>query len=236
MNYYIEVLRFIMEYNSPTKFVLSLDIPKTTFIYMQYKLGTYLLVILGIYFTFKYIGKEYRVIISKINGYQHKILIDLRLDDINIYQKVALLYAVGSAIGFTMQNKFGSHYNAQMVFPVFILLTLPLVLFKNFLIKRINTYLKSFKINKRVELIFAVLIVALVFPKPEYFMTYKNSLNDLKFGWNNIIGRNVPDYSLENSIKDITSSDDCIIHVYGWGVGTTYFYAERKPCSRFFFG
>lgn len=45
---------------------------------------------------------------------------------------------------------------------------------------------------------------------------------------------NNPDMTIEKEIMKKTKPSDCIVHVYGWGVGTTYFYADRKPCSRFF--
>lgn len=47
---------------------------------------------------------------------------------------------------------------------------------------------------------------------------------------------NPPPYNfeVENEIISRTNSEDCILHIYGWEVSSTYIYTRRRPCTRYF--
>ena len=40
-------------------------------------------------------------------------------------------------------------------------------------------------------------------------------------------------YGFEKRITELTTLNQCILSVYGWGSGENYLYAERRPCTRF---
>ncbi len=131
-----------------------------------------------------------------------------------------VFYSLGSFLGFAMGDKFDFHYLLQIVFPLYFLL---------------GIIIKSTLDNFRV-LLLPVLIIFLL-PKGPYLKSYIPE----DFGPQNFaqkIYRNlmVADYDdkLYGYIKSQTKSTSCILSVYGWGVGKTYIYAQRRPCTRFF--
>lgn len=47
---------------------------------------------------------------------------------------------------------------------------------------------------------------------------------------------NPPPYNfeLDQEILSRTSPEDCILHLYGWEVSSTYMYTRRRPCTKYF--
>lgn len=229
---YPEVIQFILDYGSPAHVTQAIEFPKATYIYLQYKLVPLLSIILVSYVFLKVILVEIGIMMK--SNKSTKINLFVSFDHHKYKLAILFVYAVGAVIGFTMQNKFGSHYDAQMVFPIFVLITVPLLIISKSIRKVVSRYTSSEKLTNFVHVISLVAITLLIFPKKDYFIENKISLLKPKnfiFQWN--IGNNA-DMSIENVIKKNTEVSDCIIHIYGWGVGTTYFYADRTPCSRFF--
>lgn len=84
--------------------------------------------------------------------------------------------------------------------------------------------LSSFKYNIVTKTIVILIFGLSIYPSSFILNSYKE---------NSTVYR---DYSFElnNYIKDRVESNKCILHIYGWEVGPTYIYTERKPCTKYF--
>lgn len=230
---YIEVLQFIMRFNSPSKIDYAIEFPKSTFVYLQYSIVQFLLAILAVYLFSKYKLGEIGLVNKKKNKTANLNLF-AKLSIKNSTKSIVLFYALGSWIGFMMQNRFGSHYDAQMVFPVMLLISLPIYILSESIKKNLPRLNNSQVTRRILSLIITLIIAIALFPKKDYFIEYPfRELNIEYISYLISKGQN-PDMSIENAIMKKTNPSGCIVHVYGWGVGTTYFYSNRKPCSRFF--
>lgn len=165
---YIEVFRFILKYNSPSKFYQSFEIPKSTFIYFQYTVRSFICIFLLFYLYIKTKIKHFNFKKMIVNN-KLKFNIYLSFPEVKNIHVIAIFYVIGSCIGFYMQNKFGSHYNAQMVFPIMILISLPLYI----LSESVLSSTKMFKNKILLKYFFVVstiiTITVLTFPKKRIF-------------------------------------------------------------------
>lgn len=233
MTSYLEVFRFIMNYNSPSKFYQSFEIPKSTFIYLQYTVQSFFLIFLTFFIYIKTKIGQFSFKKAIVNK-KLKFDISLSFPEINNIHIIAIFYVIGACIGFYMQNKFGSHYNAQMVFPIMILISLPIYLLSESILFGTKIFKKNIFIRRIFTIVTILFITVLSFPKKAYFVGYNFKELNYEYTMFRLNTGNNPDMTVENEIINKTKPSDCIIHVYGWGVGTTYFYTDRKPCSRFF--
>ena len=133
-----------------------------------------------------------------------------------------LLYAVGSFLGFGLGGSFGSHYLIQVVIPFYIICGFIISYLFNsavFLFNKSKSYfyLALFLIG------FSVLIVM---PKRQYISSYLHKTTNFSMT-DDISG-------FERRIAELSTKDECVLSVYGWGVSENYLYSERRPCSRFF--
>jgi len=133
-----------------------------------------------------------------------------------------ILYALGSFLGFGLGGTYGSHYLIQVVVPFYIINGfLFSYLFKNvtFLYARSRPYFYF-------ALILFVFSVAILMPKRQYLSSYFPQITS--FTMTDQI------HSYEKIVTQLTTSDQCILSVYGWGVSENYLYSMRKPCTRYF--
>jgi len=85
-------------------------------------------------------------------------------------------------------------------------------------------------------LLFPLLIVFLL-PKGSYFKSYALENYSPRYVMKQIYGHFKvikPNTEFEDYIASKTNKNSCILSVYGWSVGETYYYAQRRPCTRFF--
>jgi len=115
-----------------------------------------------------------------------------------------LFYAIGSFLGFGLGGTFGSHYLIQVVIPFYI----------------IDGFLISYLFGGVMLSIFVLI------PKRPYFSYYLRENLGFHFS-DNILG-------FEKRITELTTKDQCVLSVYGWGVSENYLYSGRRPCTRFF--
>jgi hypothetical protein len=134
----------------------------------------------------------------------------------------ALFYSIGSFFGFGLGGSFGSHYLIQVVVPFYILggfIVSYLFNSASFLFSRSKPYFY-------LTIFVAGLSVFIIFPKRPYFSVFLHekinfSLTDGVHGG-------------ERRINELTTKDQCVLSVYGWGTGENYLYSQRRPCTRFF--
>jgi hypothetical protein len=87
----------------------------------------------------------------------------------------------------------------------------------------------SFGKSKFVFLLLLVLFicsVVILVPKRQYLSSY------LPQSTNYVLSDRT--YGFEKRIEELTTKDQCILSVYGWGVSENYLYSRRRPCTRFF--
>ncbi len=230
---YLEVLRYLSKISNPSAIEKAIEFPKSTFIYLQYPMLLFFLVTLIVYLYSKYKLKEIDVVTQGKKGVS-TLQIFTKLTPRIAAMGIAIFYSVGSWAGFMIQNRFSSHYDIQMVFPIMILISVSTYLAVLSISRYVLRKKRSISSQKIAIYIISIVVLIIAFPKKEYFVEYPyKEATPAKFLSNLKVGQN-PDLSLEKAIQAHTKPTECILHVYGWGVGTTYFYAQRKPCSRFF--
>lgn len=167
------------------------------------------------------------------NKFRHNVFFETRAESlvskstILINKKLlsrytVIFYAIGSFLGFGLGGVFGSHYLIQAVVPFYLLLGLVVhYIYEEFI------YLSK---KKRPYILLAAVIFLLslfiILPKRQYLKSY------LVKGVNLATIDNI--YSYEKRISELSTSDQCVLSVYGWGVSENYLYSNRKPCTRFF--
>lgn len=140
-----------------------------------------------------------------------------------------IFYSLGSFVLFSMYGFFDFQYLYQIAMPIYF--------FWSIVIKSILDNLKKVLPSLRIDLLLLPILLIFLFPKGPYLKSY-NLGNYNPFHIIQLIHRNItlPDGEtpFEDYINAHTGPSSCILSVYGWGVGETYFYAQRRPCSRFF--
>lgn len=209
-------------------FVYAIQTPQNIFIYYQYLIIVPLLlwgvITLISKFTSKKITRE-----RAEKGFVFHL--QFKATSRTLDTAIVLCYSLGSFLGFTAGNNFGSHYLIQIVLPIYFVWGILLN----------SSYENGLLIFRRAPLKFLMaglmLLVSIILlaPKPEYFKSYKLSRYSPVVIANEILQseKNV-DVKIEKYIATKVNEDGCILSVYGWGVGDTYYYSQRKPCTRFF--
>jgi hypothetical protein len=143
-------------------------------------------------------------------------------DSEKIIKYAVFLYALGSFLGFGLGGSFGSHYLIQVVVPFYIITGLVVsYLYNN----------ASFLFNKPKPYFYTVLFVVgfsviVIMPKRPYLSSYLPRTTSFSMT-DDVIG-------FEKRITELTTKDQCVLSVYGWGVSENYLYSMRRPCTRFF--
>lgn len=143
---------------------------------------------------------------------------------------IIIFYSTGSFIGFTIAEQFGSHYLIQVVLPIFFFWAIIGKSFSDNLYQILGTK----KVNYWLSL---TILAILLFPKGPYVKSYHLESYLSPRAVSQICQKIFladTETKLENYISAKTPKDSCILSVYGWGSGRTYFYAQRRPCTRFF--
>lgn len=142
-----------------------------------------------------------------------------------------IFYSLGSFLLFAMYGFFDFQNLYQIALPVYFFWA---IIIKSILdnLQKILPILSKSKVS---FLLFLLLLVFLI-PKGPYLKEY--FLKDYK-PW--ILVKKIylnitmvdSNHEFEDYIRSKTQENSCILSVYGWNVGETYFYG-RRPCSRFF--
>ncbi len=210
---------------------LFLQRSKDIFIYWQYPMLFPIIVWLVVTLTTKIKLGKYSG--SATEGPQRKFSMEFRFqgDEKTLSKFIVLFYAIGSVIGFAAGTNLGSHYLIQMVLPVVILLGLCWEGSINNLEKLSHKGLRKYLLIGVVSLVF----LAFLAPKKEYFQDYPRAGLNPRNIFNALVYANAyQDLTLEKKIQSGVSANECIEVVYGWGVGTNYYYSLRQPCSKYF--
>lgn len=170
-----------------------------------------------------YLVNRFKKLLIFIPRDSRLIIGSLTINDPGKEQKyVVLFYCIGSFLGFGLGAAFGSHYLIQVVFPFYIICGfIASYLFDSaaFLFK------KSIHYFLIVAALFCFSIIVFL-PKRPYFSYY------LRVNFKFVVEDQI--YGYEEKVKQLTTPDQCILSVYGWGSGENYLYSERRPCTRFF--
>jgi len=234
LNAYLEMLRLKTEIyhislsadNLIYRLLSSIQQLKDLVIYPQYSL-----VFLFFLFFVLFLVKK---IINKNASLKESLIIKINLDEKAIIYSILIFYVIGNFIGFELQGKVGSHYLIQMVIPVYILVALVLLSLYKAILPTNLEFSSRFKIHTGIlKVSILCLVTLLLFPK--YLRSYSHLYKT--FSYSKLIsnlteGQKMP--PLETYIQNKTSKDDCILSLYGWGTPTTYFYSQRRPCTRFY--
>jgi hypothetical protein len=152
------------------------------------------------------------------------------------------LFIFGSFIGMALQGSFSTHYLIQSIVPLYLALGMLIT----FVLMPFGRWLETLIGPQIPTVAVMVIAIALLTPKPFYVRSYVTSWQ----GGTLSIIPNIPfllqffsdqkpkgepsQLAVEEVIRKRVPADDCILHVYGWHVASTYIYSQRKPCSRFF--
>ena len=149
----------------------------------------------------------------------------------SFYALVFLFYSFGGLVGFVAQGTIDSHYFIQIVFPLITTMSLIAIsIYTDLLV-----LFSGFKYKKETMFMVAFLMIGFFLPKKLYLVDYLSLRISPRSLVEDVLGaeRNI-DNTKYDYIKSIVPRGGCIESVYGWGVGTAYFYAQRQPCSKYF--
>lgn len=144
------------------------------------------------------------------------------LDNKIVTKLAAVFYAVGSFVGFGLGNSFGSHYLIQVVVPFYMISGLFVLYIFN------SVKFLSGRSKKRfwISLFIFLFSIIVILPKRQYLKSYIPEKVNLAM--------TDEVYDSEKRVTEITTKDQCVLSVYGWGVGENYLYSKRRPCTRYF--
>lgn len=208
-------------------FLVHIDFGKDVFFYLGYSIFLPILILLAVTVFIKLRNKSLNLKIVSNNGQKYiKSTFNSNLVEGKVWPMI--FFVLGLSIGFVMQRSLGSHY--------YIVLVMPLIIFITLCFYYTDKKLASIKKTKWLRVLMLLFFLSFLFPKKAYFIDYN---------FNNILNiRFIPKLAIwadKNKVTPIldkidtkTTKDECILDIYGWGVGTTYLYSERRPCTRFF--
>ena len=204
----------------------SVNFPKDRFIQFTYQ-PTVLLFITFISLLM-YLSLE-----IKVREIKKAPVIYLQLPNWLLEYSIILFFWIGSTIGYMMQGRYGNKYEIQALLPTILIITISVKIISKSLFKLLKIKLSSTLLT---SVTFFLLIVFLT-PKKFFFLELLANIKNYSVmmhveKWNNL--ENKDSLKLEEHIKKNTSKDDCITAVYGWGVGSHYYYSNRRSCSKHF--
>lgn len=153
-----------------------------------------------------------------------------------------VLFCLGSFIGMALQGSFSTHYLTQGVMPLFLILGL----FCDGVARGVTSLFKLSQKSLFYSGVMLLISFSVLTPKPTFFKSHAQywagggmapleSPRTVVTYLQGLQTRELSDREqVEVLIKERVSSDECILHSYGWHVASTYIYTERKPCTRFF--
>lgn len=164
-----------------------------------------------------------------------RLSFDLEVNRENLNYLTLLFYSIGSLFGYSLQTRYGNHYDIQTVFPLIILISIPLLI-----VFRVgNKWLKNKFTSRQTKYLYlfitSSLLILLTLPKIEYLAKYSYKQATIPNFWSNTQKvKRTKEYEFKEKIDSLIGPDECIMNLYGWAVGINYFYLERQPCTRFF--
>jgi len=172
--------------------------------------------------SFYFVNKSKKMIFMQNHGSQLIMRPTTIVNSEKTSKYSALLYAIGSFLGFGLGGSYGSHYLIQTVVPFYIMGGLIV----SYLFSNVSySFIKSKSVFWLLLILFMCSVVVIT-PKRQYLSSYlPRSVNFVTTDQT---------YGFEKRIGELTTKDQCILSVYGWGVSENYLYSMRRPCTRFF--
>ncbi len=209
------------------RFDFSFQHAKNILIFSQYRVLT----ILALWISSFSLRLKMRSFNAKNHG-KLQVLADLKikLKPQTLDILIVVFYSLGSFMGFTMTDRFGPHYLLQVVLPIYF--------FWAIICKSILDNFQNIIRNRGFTLLLSIpLFMIVLFPKAPYVTSYRlekwfppHTAEQIS----RVLTTSKVDAKLEDYIAEKTSPTSCVLSVYGWGAGEIYYYAQRRPCTRFF--
>lgn len=205
-----------------SNFLQSIQYPFERFIYLQY--NVILVLLIAFISTLLFAALK-----AKVTPGQIKISFPKKI----LEYTVLLSFCFGSLIGSALQGRYGNKYEIQSIFPSLTLLAISLKVI-------LHTSLAALHIkpNKLFgKIVFILLLGVFLFPKKYYFLEQYLDLKNYSVSNHITMIRDLENdkaIRLEKYLHSKTSDSDCITAVYGWGIGSHYYYSQRQSCSRHF--
>jgi hypothetical protein len=189
--------------------------------FTEFPLGYLILLILAALLF--YLVNIYKKILSFDRRNSHLIMKQLVITNSEkIIKYSVFFYAFGSFLGFALGGSFGQHYLIQVVIPFYIINGFVI----SYLFNNASFLLKKSRFYFYLSLLLIGFSMVIILPKRQYLSSYLSKTANFSMT-DNISG-------LERRITELTTKDQCVLSVYGWGVSENYLYSERRPCTRFF--
>ncbi len=208
-------------------YLATIQTAQDIIIYFQFVNLFLIFILIAIFFSVLSKTRNLKIS-SKKNIYN--LNININFTERSLYRLTIICYVIGSFIGFTEADNFGSHYLIQVVLPLYFLFGIIISL----IIENLRYGFPIFRTNLFFLLIFIPSLIV-VLPKSAYIKSYKlDTLSPSYFLSQFFTAERYHNLSLEEYLDNKTGINSCILNVYGWGSGDIYLYADRKPCTRFF--
>ena len=130
-------------------------------------------------------------------------------------------------------GRFSSHYAISSLIGIFLCVLIVMY--------QIGNVIKLRPVISKHGYIYKITFILLLSPSIESIHLIRNSIetiNPKKILENVVLNRSAPlDINESLSIQILSQSPKnfmCTMNVYGWGVGSYYFYTNSRPCSRYF--
>lgn len=222
---YIEVFKYKQAFFPLTLETLSQNIlpgfyaAERTFVALPYTLS--ILIALGLA-SFYFVNKFKRTLSfsSRDSNLTLKTMVVSDAESLKKYS--VFFYSIGSFFGFGLGGSYGSHYLIQVVAPFYILGGF----IASFIFNNASYLFNKSKKYFYLTMFLTGLAAFVLLPKGPYFSIFIHERLNLGLTDRVNVG--------ERRINELTSKDECVLSVYGWGVGENYLYSERRPCTRFF--
>jgi hypothetical protein len=192
----------------------------------------FILLVLVLIFTNKQNIKKLFRKYTKKGQFLIRNFLKQNLNKQSVEQLALLVFSLATFLGIALQFRYSSHYVIPVIFSTIIIFALSLKVLLNIVLKNQNSKSKK---KMWIYLLYAVLLIMTTFPKTNLLTSFSLNIENLTL-LNNFKYKNVNEtlFPEEKKIIEKTDKSECIISVYGWAVGSTYFYTNRKPCTRYF--
>lgn len=207
----------------------SIHYPKERFIYPKYEMA----VLLFTSFISFLVYLSLTIKSKKTSKKNNTFALNFNLPKQTMKYSILLFFWIGSTMGYMAQGRYGYKYEIPVVLPMILIIALSIKIIFRSILQFLNI-----KFSKNLYLfISAILFTIFLLPKKFFFIEHYQDLSSYSLSthlarWSNL--ENPGSFGLETYIKNNTNSSDCITSIYGWSVGSQYYYSQRKSCSKYF--
>jgi len=222
---YIEVLQFKQIFFPFTFDRLSLNFLPGLYAaertFTEFSRGFSILAILAM-LSFYFVNKSKKTLSFNLRNSRLIMKPIVVADPKKIIKYTIFSYAFGSFLGFGLGDSFGSHYLIQVVVPFYMMGGLIV----SYLFHNTSFLFRNSKLYFYTTLLLLGFSLVILMPKRPYLSSYLAASTNFVTE-DRVLG-------FEKRIAEITTKNQCVLSVYGWGVGENYLYSGRRPCTRFF--